>query len=45
MLFIHLVAGHVHHLQLMKKLSQTDVISVDTTSFVSSFGISLYKEN
>ena len=26
-------------------LSQTDIISVETTSSVSSFGINLYKEN
>ena len=43
-LFIHLVAGHVHHSQLMKKLSQTDIISVETTSSESSFGMYLYKE-
>ena len=29
----------------MKKLSQTDIISVETTSSVSSFGMNLYKEN
>ena len=43
-LFIHSVAGHVHHSQLMKKLSQTDIVSVKTTSSVSSFGMNLYKE-
>ena len=40
-LFIYLVAGHVHHSQLMEKLSQTDIISVETTSSVLSFGINL----
>ena len=39
-----MVAGHVHYSQLMKMLSQTDVVSVETTFSISSFGMSLYKE-
>ena len=39
-----MVADHVYHSQLMKKLSQTNVVSVETTSSISSFGMSFYKE-
>ena len=37
-----MVAGHVHHSQLLKKLSLTDIISVETTFMCSHLAI-VYK--